>query len=46
MILNLLQFEKNAPVKIGKYCAIANGLKIRPNNHYTGYANLQDILSG
>jgi len=34
--------RKNAPVKIGKYCAIAYGLRIRPRNHYTGYANLQD----
>lgn len=34
--------RKNAPVQIGKYCAIAYGLRIRPRNHYTGYANLQD----
>jgi len=33
-----------APVKIGKYCAIAHNLRIRPRNHYTGYANLQDQL--
>lgn len=33
---------KDAPVEIGKYCAIAYGLRIRPRNHYTGYANLQD----
>jgi virginiamycin A acetyltransferase len=33
---------KNAPVSIGKYCAIAWNLRIRPRNHFTGYANLQD----
>ncbi len=33
---------KNAPVSIGKYCAIAHNLRVRPRNHYTGYANLQD----
>ena len=34
--------REDAPVEIGKYCAIAHGLRIRPRNHYTGYANLQD----
>jgi len=34
--------RKDAPVKIGKYCAIAHGLRIRPRNHFTGYVNLQD----
>ena len=33
---------KDAPVEIGKYCAIAYGLRVRTRNHYTGYANLQD----
>ena len=33
---------KDAPVTIGKYCAIAYNLRIRPRNHYTGYPNLQD----
>lgn len=32
----------NAPVTIGKYCAIAHGLRIRPRNHNTGYINLQE----
>ena len=32
------------PVKIGKYCAIAHNLRIRPRNHFTGYINLQDKL--
>jgi virginiamycin A acetyltransferase len=36
--------SKNAPVEIGKYCAIAHDLKIRPRNHFTGYVNLQDKL--
>ncbi len=34
--------RKDAPVIIGKYCAIAYGLRIRSRNHYTGCANLQD----
>jgi virginiamycin A acetyltransferase len=34
--------SKNAPVTIGKYCAIAHNFRIRPRNHYTGYINLQD----
>ena len=34
--------SKKAPVTIGKYCAIAYNLRIRPRNHYMGYANLQD----
>ncbi len=34
--------SKSAPVKIGKYCAVAHNLRIRPRNHYTGYINLQD----
>ncbi len=33
-----------APVSIGKYCAIAHGLRIRPRNHFIGYANLQDAF--
>lgn len=33
---------KRAPVRIGKYCAIARGLTVHPRNHYTGYVNLQD----
>ena len=33
---------KGASIRIGKYCAIACGLRIRPINHYTGYANLQE----
>jgi virginiamycin A acetyltransferase len=33
---------RKAPVSIGKYCAIAHNLRIRPRNHYTGYLNLQD----
>ena len=32
---------KEAPVTIGKYCAIASNVRIRPLNHYTGYINLQ-----
>lgn len=32
----------DAAVKIGKYCAIAHGLRIRTRNHYTGYPNIQD----
>lgn len=34
--------REDAPVKIGKYCAIAYNLRIRTRNHHTGYANLQD----
>ena len=34
--------KDNAPVKIGKYCAIAYDLRIRPRNHSLSYANLQD----
>lgn len=30
----------DAPVDIGKYCAIAHGLRIRSRNHFTGYINL------
>ncbi len=33
--------DKNAPVVIGKFCAIAFNLRIRAKNHYLGYANLQ-----
>jgi virginiamycin A acetyltransferase len=33
--------KKEAPVIIGKYCAIAHNLRIRVRNHYTGYINLQ-----
>jgi virginiamycin A acetyltransferase len=36
--------RKDAPVTIGKYCAIAFNLRIRTRNHFTGYANLQDIF--
>lgn len=36
-----IQGSKEAPVEIGKYCAIGHGLRIRPRNHYTGYANQQ-----
>lgn len=32
---------KNAPVKIGKYCAIADDLRIRPRDHFTGFPNIQ-----
>lgn len=34
--------RKDAPIEIGKYCAIAYNLRIRTRNHHTGYANLQD----
>lgn len=34
--------RETAPVSIGKYCAIAYNLRIRPRNHYTGFINLQD----
>jgi virginiamycin A acetyltransferase len=34
--------SKQAPVTIGKYCAIAHNLRIRPRNHCTNYMNLQD----
>jgi virginiamycin A acetyltransferase len=33
--------KKEAPVIIGKYCAIAHNLRMRSRNHYTGYINLQ-----
>jgi virginiamycin A acetyltransferase len=33
--------KQEAPVIIGKYCAIAHNLRIRTRNHYTGYINLQ-----
>lgn len=33
--------KKEAPVLIGKYCAIAHNLRIRTRNHHTGYVNLQ-----
>ncbi len=36
--------SNKAPVIIGRYCAIAYGLRIRPRNHYAGYANIQDKL--
>jgi len=35
---------KQAPVYIGKYCAIAHNLRIRTRNHDMDYANLQDKL--
>ena len=38
----LIRSRANAPVSIGKYCAIAHNLRIRPRDHYTGFANLQD----
>jgi virginiamycin A acetyltransferase len=34
--------SKDAPVTIGKNCAIAHNLRIRARNHYLGYINLQD----
>jgi virginiamycin A acetyltransferase len=37
----LIDSSKNAPVTIGKYCAIAHNLRIRTKNHYTGYINMQ-----
>ena len=37
-----IESREKAPVTIGKYCAIAHNLRIRPRNHYTGFANLQD----
>ncbi|MGL6342003.1 MAG: CatB-related O-acetyltransferase, partial [Waterburya sp.] len=37
----LIDSNKDAPVRIGKYCAIAHNLRIRSRNHYTGYINLQ-----
>lgn len=36
--------REGAPVCIGKYCAVAHNLRIRPRNHKTGYANLQYAL--
>lgn len=36
--------SKKAPVKIGKYCAIAHNLRIRPRNHHYGYPNIQDYF--
>jgi virginiamycin A acetyltransferase len=33
--------KQEAPVTIGKYCAIAHNLRMRSRNHYTGYINLQ-----
>jgi virginiamycin A acetyltransferase len=36
-----LSSRKNAPITIGRYCAIGYNLRIRVRNHYTGYANLQ-----
>lgn len=40
----LIASRKNAPVKIGKYCAIGYDVKIRPRNHATSYVNLQDAF--
>lgn len=37
----LIPSFKNAPVRIGKYCAIADNLRIRPRNHFTGFPNIQ-----
>ena len=36
--------SSDAPVTIGKYCAIAYGLRIRTRNHATCFANLQHKL--
>lgn len=33
--------DADAPVTIGKYCAIAHNLRIRSRNHFLGYINLQ-----
>ena len=40
--LAFIASREDAPVSIGKYCAIAHNLRIRTRNHHTGYANLQD----
>jgi virginiamycin A acetyltransferase len=37
----LIDSSKDAPVTIGKYCAIAHNLRIRTRNHHTGYINMQ-----
>lgn len=37
-----IQGGPQVPVRIGKYCAIGYGLRIRGMNHYTGYANIQN----
>lgn len=34
----------SAQVTIGKYCAIAHNLRVRAQNHHTGYANIQGKL--
>ncbi|MEO1297830.1 MAG: DapH/DapD/GlmU-related protein [Cyanobacteria bacterium J06636_16] len=34
--------SEDAPVYIGKYCAIAHNLRIRTRNHNYSYPNLQD----
>lgn len=34
----------NRPCTIGKYCAIAHNIRIRPANHSTKYANMQIAL--
>lgn len=39
-----LSGHSEAPIKIGKYCAIAHNFRIRTRNHHTGYPNLLDAL--
>ena len=39
-----IKSHKDAPVTIGRYCAIAYNVRIRARNHHTGYANLLDRL--
>lgn len=34
----------SAPVFIGKYCALAHNIMIRPSNHHTGFVNLQNKI--
>lgn len=38
----IISSKANAPVTIGKYCAIGYNLKIRVKNHHTCYVNQQD----
>lgn len=37
----LIPSFKDAPVQIGKYCAIADNLRIRSRDHFTGFPNIQ-----
>jgi len=37
----LIPSFKDAPVYIGKYCAIADNLRIRSRNHFAGFPNIQ-----